>query len=167
MASKLSFFIFLGTYLLFSPLKSFGDEIKITPSVTVEERYTDNLFFDDRDKTDDLITKITPRLELSRRNERYTGRLSGSLERLTYADTGGLNATNGRVQGELQYRFTPRLDGSMHLEYAKTSQNDRDLEETGILLDQSDRDRYTFSVTGAYRLSEKNIGHTHLQLPAG
>ena len=155
MNGKTAFFLLVVVSLLSSPGVATADEIKITPSVAVEERYTDNLFFDEGNKTDDLITKVMPRLEFSRRSERYTGRLSGGLERWIYADTQDFDATDGRIEGEFSYRFTPRLNASATIQYARTSQNDRDLETTGMLLTQSDRNRYAFLFSSEYQLSEK------------
>jgi hypothetical protein len=55
---------FITTLLLFSASASFGQILTLTPSLSLGERYDDNIFETSTDKESDFVTVVTPGIQL-------------------------------------------------------------------------------------------------------
>ncbi len=86
-----------------------ADPVRVTPSVTVSQRYESNVFYDDRKKESDLITSIDPRLSFDREGERSHTRIWAGLNTRTYMDFDELNAVDRLVGWDLDQRLGTRF----------------------------------------------------------
>lgn len=126
----------------------------ITPSIAVEGRYSDNIFFDSRDSRSDFITRVSPGIEFSERTERLSASFKARLDSLFYLDNNDLNATDQDYRGTLRYGVTQRANLFAAAGYTHDSQVDRDIGDTGLLQGVSTRKRYSWQAGGDYALSE-------------
>ncbi|MDM8522633.1 outer membrane beta-barrel protein [Desulfococcaceae bacterium HSG8] len=150
----LIFLMTITTYLCSDRVQ--GDDFNIIPSVTLKQEYNDNVFFSEKDKTNDFITTLSPELELIEKTERMDARLSGQLDRIAHAEKDELDALDYNFKGQVDYRLTERLRVFSKAVYKKDSRRDRDMEDTGLItLGTSDRDRYHYAFSGNYLVSEK------------
>lgn len=132
-----------------------ADELKLTPSVTLVGEYSDNIFYDIENESDDYISTLTPRFKLLHRSERYYSLYSASIRDRRYIDNTDLNSLEQFYDGSLNYKWTPRLNSSVYADFSQTSRADRDIESTGIVIDTTDRDRYRGGCSVNYTVSEK------------
>jgi hypothetical protein len=65
----------VGLFFVLSPARSRGQILTLTPSLSLGERYDDNIFQDQTDKVDDFVTSVTPGVAL-----RYTPSLATELD---------------------------------------------------------------------------------------
>jgi uncharacterized protein (PEP-CTERM system associated) len=96
--------IFLLVCLLSAPV--WAGDWKFTPSITLSERYTDNVDLEPNGQADsDWITEISPRITMSRNGARIKANVDYSLQGLLYANDSDQNDLrhnlNGRVNAEL------------------------------------------------------------------
>jgi hypothetical protein len=145
----------LGLLLLIAPFPAAADEFKLTPSIDVREEYNDNILFETRDVQRDFITVATPALTLSNRSETTDLNLRAALADYHYARYSSLNAVNPTLQGSIRQRLTPRLAVSANAGYLRDSNPDRELEETGLVLNSVKRERFQGGFSSEYILSEK------------
>jgi len=132
-----------------------ADAWKVVPSIAMEQRYSDNIFFDAVDTESDFITKVSPGIEFSEKIERLSASFKAQFDSLFYADNTYLNATDQNYRGNLRYAVSPKLNVFTAAGYRRDSQVDRDLGETGLLQGDSIRKNYTYQVGGDYALSER------------
>lgn len=94
-----------------------------TPSLTLAERYDDNLFGTAHDRQSDFITEITPGLVLSYEGEQFTLGASVSATGEIYADNSDLNnfGENRTAALTLGYRPNERLTLRLAGNYARTN----------------------------------------------
>lgn len=96
--------IFLLACLISAPV--WAGDWKFTPSITLSERYTDNVDLEANAQADsDWITEISPRITMSRSGARIKANVDYSLQGLLYANDSDQNDLrhnlNGRVNAEL------------------------------------------------------------------
>ena len=145
----------LALLFLIAPFPALADEFKLTPSITVREDYNDNILFATQDAQRDFITVATPALTLSNRSETTDLNLRAALADYHYARYSSLNAVDPTLQGSIRRRLTPRLAMSANAGYLRDSNPDRELEETGLVLNSVKRERYQGGFSSEYLLSEK------------
>lgn len=131
-----------------------ADEVKIVPSISVKEEYTDNILYSITDTTNDFITTLSPGLSYIRNTERMQLDLSGRADRRIYACHSELDATDQYYDGRFQYSFTERLKATGTAHYSEDSQPDRDLATTGFAFTGVTRKRQNYEVSSEYFLSE-------------
>ncbi|KAF0189246.1 MAG: hypothetical protein FD168_1093 [Desulfobulbaceae bacterium] len=131
-----------------------ADAWKVVPSIAVQQKYSDNIFFDAENTESDFISTVSPALEFSERTERLTASFKAQLDSLTYLDNSYLNATDQNYRGSLRYAVTPKANVFTSAGFRKDSQVDRDLGETGLLQGDATRKNYTYEAGGDYALSE-------------
>ncbi len=129
--------------------------MKLIPSVHLRQEYTDNLFTTQNDIKDDFITTASPGLTLKQQTERLKLNLNSHLDRSWYKNNNELNGYDKAASGGFSYAATERLDLSAETSYSRDSRPDRDLDETGLILDTTRRDRYDGGISGNYSISEK------------
>ncbi len=143
---------------LFCPLAARGDEFRLIPSVGVRQTYDDNIFFEEKNTTDDIVTTISPALRLIEKTERLNAMVSSQIDWVLYLENDDFNAADQRHTAKVSYRLNERLGLSSEAGYVRDSRKDRDVEETGLVLGTDTRDRYQCSLAGDYALSEKAGG---------
>jgi len=133
---------------------AYADAWKVVPSIAVQQKYSDNIFFDAENTESDFISTISPALEFSEKTERLTASFKAQLDSLFYADNTYLNATDQNYRGSLRYAVTQKANVFTSAGFRKDSQVDRDLGDTGLLQGDATRKNYTYEVGGDYALSE-------------
>lgn len=131
-----------------------ADAWKVVPSIAVQQKYSDNIFFDAENTESDFISTISPALEFSEKTERLTANFKAQLDSLFYADNTYLNATDQNYRGSLRYAVTQKANVFTSAGFRKDSQVDRDLGDTGLLQGDATRKNYTYEAGGDYALSE-------------
>jgi hypothetical protein len=141
-------------WLSLGPQLSLAGEFQLTPSLSLREEYNDNIFFDTQNAESDFITRITPGLELTDKTERLDARVRAELPIFWYAHDTELDDVDQHYSGNLVYLLTDRLSTSLNAGYSRTSQPDRDILETGLVIGTAIRHQYYGGVSGEYSLSE-------------
>jgi hypothetical protein len=95
----------------------------VTPSLTLSERYDDNLFGTAHDRHSDFISEITPGLALSYESEAFTLGASAAATGQIYADDSDLDnfGENRNATFSLGYRPTQQLTLKLVGNYAHTN----------------------------------------------
>lgn len=125
------------------------------PSIAVQQKYSDNIFFDVENTESDFISTVSPALEFSEKTERLSASCKAQLDSLFYADNTYLNATDQNYRGSLRYAVTQKANVFTSAGFRKDSQVDRDLGDTGLLQGDATRKNYTWQLGGDYALSEQ------------
>jgi hypothetical protein len=131
-----------------------ADAWKVVPSIAVQQKYSDNIFFESENTESDFISTVSPALEFSEKTERLAATLKAQLDSLTYFDNSYLNATDQNYWGSIRYAVTPKANVFASAGFRKDSQVDRDLGDTGLLQGDATRKNYTYEAGGDYALSE-------------
>ena len=132
-----------------------GQELKLTPGLSVSEEYNDNIFLTTSGKRDDFITTLTPSLEISSRTERRDAKLSGGINWLEYAHYSGNDAVDWFTNGAFGYKLSPRLDFSAGAGYLRNSRPDQ-LDPTTGLSVNSGSGIQSYQTSGNYVLTERS-----------
>jgi hypothetical protein len=123
-------------------------------SLGLRQEYNDNIFFDADDETSDFITTGIFTVDLGHVAERLEVHAIGHWEAYTYRDNSELDDVNQDYRLTLDYRFTPRLRGSLSGAYIQDYQRDRETEATGVVFDNEERKRHQMETAWEYMLSE-------------
>jgi hypothetical protein len=159
----------LSTALVFCCVAlSFRDapaaETRVTPSIAVQGRYDDNIFFESTDTREDYILTVTPGLTLSQATEQLNAGLRLSFPIIRYNRYDELDATDQTYAGNLGYYWSPRFSSSLTARYDVDSQPGRDIIETGLVIGDTTRRRLSAGLSGEYLLSEATsagLGYTY------
>jgi hypothetical protein len=138
----------------------------LVPSLRVEERYNDNIFFDDDagDPQDDYITTLTPALRLRRHAERLVTELYGQGRFVFYRDEKDLNDNTGQRYGaSLNHQATERFSWGASGRYTVDNQVDRDIDVSGLVFSTVERRRQDYRLFGDLWTAER----TSLNLSGG
>lgn len=131
-----------------------ADPDSITPFISLNEQYSDNILFDENQPEADWITAAEAGLTLKRKTERLDTWLTGRLKQRWYVDNSELDSLDGFASGSIDYRLTERFSLGGTADYSKDSTRDRDTDTTGLKI-SGDRDKVGFSVSSDYLMSEK------------
>jgi predicted porin len=131
-----------------------ADPDSVTPFISINQQYSDNILFDEDQAEADWITAIVGGLTLERKTQRLDTSFTGRLKQRWYADNGELDSLDGFASGSIDYRLTERLSLGGTADYSKDSTRDRDTDTTGLRI-SGDREKYGFSVSSDYLVSEK------------
>lgn len=151
--------ILLGIMLFVAccPAIARGNEFSLIPSMSVKEEYNNNIFFSTNDKKRDLITTLSPGLEMVDNTERLNTDVLARLDRREYASSRDLSATDQAYNGSLRYLVTPLFSLSGAAGFVKDSSPDRDILTTGIVLTTVPREHTASSLSADYQLTEKTL----------
>ena len=144
--------LWLTLVLTLSPASA--DPLRLTLRASAEERYNDNIFWDTEDETDDFVTTISPEVMVGYHTGRTAVTLKGRSDIYCYEDNSELDDTDQYYSGELSHQWTPRLSTTLDGSYADDNSPDRELAETGLLLDSDRRKKWEGVVAGQYQLDE-------------
>ncbi len=131
--------------------------LQLTPGLTLEERYNDNIYFDydSDDEVDDSITLATPELKLSSLTERLDASVLSRVTAVRYRDEHDLNATDQSHSGRIRYRLSERWQGALEAGYSRDSQPDRDIDVSGLVLGTNKRAHTHYGASTDYTFTEK------------
>jgi hypothetical protein len=144
----------MALWLLVPARPAFADERQLIPSIGVKEAYNDNIFFDVSDHQTDYVTTLLPALEFTDRTERLDARLRAEAPIFRYVHNDALDDVDQHYTGGLRYLLTERIGTSFRGGYSRTSQPDRDILETGLVIGNVIRHRYFGGFSSDYALSE-------------
>jgi hypothetical protein len=148
----------VGALLFLScvPMRAEADPLKLQFTSGLEEKYTDNVFFDARDPQADLITHVSPELLAGWQAEVTSLRITSRADIYHYMEYDGLDAVDQSYSGQLDHRWSPRLSTSLTAGYLIDETRDRELSETGLLFNDDRRYQQTCGFNGQYQLSERS-----------
>lgn len=132
-------------------------ELRLVPSLALKQEYNDNIFFSysTQRSEHDLISTITPQIEIARKTERIETSFLGKIDQRYYASNTELNAIDQTYRGNLQYALTPRISVGGQGGYIRDSSPDRDVLTTGLIMSTATRNRQNYGFSGNYTISEK------------
>lgn len=138
-------------------------ENTLVPFLSLTGAYDDNLFFSRSNTVDDFLVTVAPGITWEHRSELLTVKSSNIVEIDRYLDEKDLDTEKYDLALEGVYRFLPRWEGSWLLSYIKDTTLDRELqEETGFLIERSDRERYEAGGGISYEVSPvSSVGATY------
>jgi hypothetical protein len=152
---RLRLFIPAFALLVFYSIPVWGGEFRLVPSLAVREEYNDNIFYTQDYRKHDLITTLSPGLEITDRTERLDADISARLDQLYYSDNHEVDATNNLFNGTATYRFSPLFSFSAQAGYAKFANPSLVTGTTGIVPVVTPWHHETASASSDYRLTEK------------
>jgi hypothetical protein len=149
--------------LALSSMLAEADDFQIIPSLAVREEYNDNIFFTEKDGTDDFITTISPGLKVIERTERFDGNLSAIVAPFFYSHNSDLNDTNQFYRGSLDYQLSPRLNFGANGGFTIDYRPDRDLDVTGLVVTPRERRWWRGGGDLSYQLTPITTGSLSYQ----
>jgi hypothetical protein len=151
----LSTLLLVASFILFIPMGAVADEFKVIPSLALKEEYNDNILFSTDDKKHSWITTATPGLALINRTEKLDLMLSGIVDIARYHDESSFDSEDQYYKGRLGYMFSPRTNIQVEGGWSRDYRPDRDIMTTGIILDNTRRDRAYGGLSGNWQVSER------------
>ncbi len=156
-----SFTLLLPFFLFLLSVEAQGDEFKIIPSLQVRGESNDNILFTQDHRMGDLITTLSPAVEVIKRTERLDASLLGRFNWLKYAENDDLSGAEHDYRGKLRFSAHPRLSVSAEAGYKSHINPTGDVDVTGLVLspvrrhlqDYIGRAEYVFSETTRSSLS--------------
>ena len=143
-------------FLLLSPITGRSETTTLMFSVSARGEFNDNIFYNASENTDELITTLSPSLTYRRMSERLDISLKGSLAHRFYQNENDLGETDQTYGSSFNYVATERLTIGGNAGYTIDSRRDRDIETTGIVLNNVVRERQSAGTGVQYLLSENN-----------
>ncbi len=137
------------------PAGSGADEFRVVPSLALKEEYNDNIVFATDEKTSSWITTLSPGLSLVNRTEKLDLMLSALVDIARYHDESSFDSESQYYKGRLGYNFGPRTNIRADGGWSRDYRPDRDIETTGIILDNTRRDRAYGGLSGNWAISER------------
>lgn len=131
-----------------------ADSLKLKLGADVEEKYSDNVFFDAENPKDDFITRIGPWLRTGWETETVDLQLSGKADFYDYWENDELDAVDQSYDGHFFRRWNSRFSTMLSAAYLNDERRERELAETGLLFNDDNRQRYAFTLSGQYQISE-------------
>lgn len=138
-----------------------GAESIVTPSVSVETRYNDNVYFSESDEENDYYVVVSPAIKMQHGNERGIIIIKGKVYSYTYADRTELDSIDNELSANGNYAVNRTMTVNASGNYKKDHQSDRDLTSSGLVSTNSKREQHQETLGFDWALSEKTrIGAT-------
>lgn len=122
--------------------------------LNVKEEFQDNSNFN-QTREADWIMSVSPEIAFSRKADMFEITLNAGITSHHYRDNGGLDEIDQAYRTGMRY-FTERLSIAGNYDFTVDSQKNRDLEETGIIMANSVRNRHSGNASAGYTLSERS-----------
>lgn len=133
-----------------------AEEVRLAPSLTLQQEYSDNIFFATVGKERSFCTTVAPALALSSRSERLEARLSARMNASLYEGKSALNSLDQAYSGGLDYRLAPTLKLGLAGDFARESRPDRSIEAAGLVEVTKDS-RQLYTLSGESLWNEKTV----------
>ena len=143
-----------GLFLLSFPNPCCSEPTRLKLTFGVRQEYNDNIFFDQDDKTSDLITTGIFGVDLGYVTERLNAHAIARWEAYSYLDNSELDDVDQNYRLTLDYQFTPRLNGDVTGIYIRDFRRDRETETTGTIFENEERKRTEVQTSWEYLPSE-------------
>ena len=149
-------YLYFGCILLFlsTSLPAAAQSLGMTPSLTLNGGYNDNILFNSTETIDAYYTSVRPEINLGLASDRYDLGLDTYAEIFRYPEEKDLDYESYRYEMDGRYRLSQRLNISGDFGYIKDTTLDSELEETGRVVEREDRKRYQGDGTLSYGLNE-------------
>ena len=131
---------------------------QLITSVALIHEYNDNIRLNAKDELADNITTVAPKLEVVRHSERYTVRADGKLEFYRFEDYDEFDDMDQWYNGSLEATPTERWRFGAEAHVSDDNRPDRDIEETGLVLNNIRRRRVNAGTSANYTFSEMMVG---------
>jgi hypothetical protein len=148
--------------LLHRPLDSAASSFEVNPSLALSASYNDNIFYEEKDPRCDYVTVFTPAVRGLYRSETTKASVAAHLNIHRHVKTDGLDNTDQVYHALLDRKLTPRWKMAVQGGYLVDSRRDRDLEESGLIVDAGDRRRLNGGLNLVYRVTERMTLHSSL-----
>ena len=152
--------IFLLTLGL-PPFSMAGSDFTFNPSLQFRGEYDDNINFDNDNEISDWLGVFIPSLKASWKTPRLDINGSAGAEIRRFCSESQFDDEYQRYKIESSYQFLERLTLEAGGSYTKDSTLDSELEETGIVENLYDRERYTLNTGARYQLGERVFTSLH------
>jgi hypothetical protein len=133
-----------------------SDPLRFEFGLDFEEKYSDNIFFEADNPQDDSITHIEPWLQGAWKTQITDFQLQGKLHYYDYRDNDDLDVVDQSYNSRLFRQWSPRFSTTVSAAYLDDERRERDLAETGLLFNDDNRQRQTYSLDGQYQLSQRS-----------
>lgn len=144
--------------------KAYGDDFTLIPSISLEQIFKNNVLLEPSsgENVNDAVTTVLSTIRMHERTERLDLGVSGGLSRFLYRDNTGFDSTDKSASSSLSYHLSEISDLSLSADYRDDSQPDRDITQTGLVLDTSERILSQYNFTWGQALSEKTSWQANL-----
>ena len=138
-----------------------GSDFTFNPSLQFRGEYDDNINFDNDNEISDWLGVFIPSLKASWKTPRLNINGSAGAEIRRFCSESQFDDEYQRYKIESSYQFLERLTLEAGGSYTKDSTLDSELEETGIVENLYDRERYTLNTGARYQLGERVFTSLH------
>jgi len=136
-----------------------GAETLFTPRVSARVEYDDNVRFTRTDPASDFVASLRPSMKLSHRTERLQSDTSLAVRALRYAEESDLDREEVWFDSGLSWGLTERLSVQGDASWSLDSALESELQETGLVTEQTDRTRMSGGGGLTFHLTElQDIG---------
>ena len=135
----------------------FGNPLEITPVLSFNQTYNDNIFFSKNNKDHDFITTASGRLFVKKKTHRLDARLGVEFDRIIYHELSEYDSWDKLLSGQADYRVSERMGLGVSAQYVKDSQRDSKIDTSGLVV-MGDRNAKDFSLSGSYMFAEMTKG---------
>ena len=150
--------VFLCLFLfLIQPRPATAEDITLVPSIDIRGEYDDNVNFSRVDEKADYFVAVTPAFTFHYDTDVLNLKSKGSVDVLRYLHDSDLNTENYKFQADGTYRVLERLSLKGDFTYVKDTTLDSQLEETGLLMVRSERERFIGGAGLTYQMTEKSF----------
>lgn len=125
----------------------------LTPSLSVMQEYTDNLFTSSSHRVNTFITHARPAIRVTGRNELLSGSLAARLDAMHYSRDSQMDKVDQIYEGNGTWRLTPLLALAADASYRRESWPDREIESSGQPLTSASQ-RHNYGARAEYRVGE-------------
>ncbi len=136
------------------PTASHGADVTLVPSFRAMTEYNDNVTFARAQEINDFVGTFTPGFTLDYNTALTDFSSSVELDFLKYLEESDLDTVNQRYAVKGGYKVTERTKVTGNLSYIRDTTLDSELQETGVVVDRSDRERFIGGGGVLYNLSE-------------
>jgi hypothetical protein len=138
------------------PLCVHAGETTFVPALSLGARYDNNVLFDRTIVIDDYSSVVHPSLALNHKTERTDLNLGADVKFVNYLDETDLDNTKQVYEFNVNSQLSERLSGQAEARYIRDTLLDSELEETGVVYNQEDRERINTQGGVNYSLSQKS-----------
>jgi hypothetical protein len=144
-------------FFLFVPAHLFGASQKtITTSLSVGQKYDDNINLQSADQHDDFISIIRASGSIDFKTEQTNIKGKVNLNIWRYADEDELNTLDQIYSLDANFLSSERLSLGIAGKYIKDTTLETELTETGVGLVRSVRKNYSFNPSATYAITERD-----------
>lgn len=149
--------------LLLGAWPAWGAEVRLIPSLLLQEEYNDNILLSSGAEQSSFITTVAPGLDLVSRSETGEAGLSARLDQLLYQGHRNLDDLEQNYRASFSHRPSQQATLAAAARFIRESRPDRHVEATGLVeTAQSDRQAYSASATYLWNeTTQSSLGYSY------